>query len=62
MSDDIDWKARCLKERERVQQRDAVIKAARAVLDDFYDSGEPRSIQHAMIALRRIIGDEKGEG
>ena len=43
------------KERERVQQRDATLAAAREVLTDYFDSAEPRSIQHAMQALRRII-------
>ncbi len=50
-----EWQRRFVKEREKVDARDAVIAAARLVLDDFYDSGEPRSIQDAMMALRRIL-------
>ncbi len=46
---------RIVKMRERLQQRDGKIGRAKAVLDDYFDSPEPRSIQHAMQALRRII-------
>ena len=36
--------------------RKHVIDEARAVLDDYFDSPEPRSIHQAMGALRKIIG------
>lgn len=48
-------RALATKERERVQQRDATIAAAREVLTGYFDSAEPRSTQHALEALRRII-------
>lgn len=47
--------ARIAEQKKAHAERKRVIDEAKAVLDDYFDSVDPRSTQHAMQALRRII-------
>lgn len=44
-----------VKLREERQKEKGTLARARRVLDDFFDSPEPRDMRHAMQALRAII-------